>query len=126
MSKASKKRRAAKSANDEVLLQLGFVSEFQPTRLPLLKDVLARVYTAYDEEKGKGKEGSSQFTNYDDAIRMVAGEVQNHWIQRNVYPVSQKHIVTKLKARFTEYKTLKNTGVAKRKQPSLLLHIIKR
>ena len=37
-----------------------------------------------------------------------------------MYPVSQKHIATKLKARITEYKTLKNTGVAKRKQPSYL------
>lgn len=116
------KRRAAKLASKDgaELLQLGLANEFQPTKLPLLKDVLARVYTIYDDEKSKGRDGTSQFTSYEDAIQLVSDEVRNHWIQRNVYPVSKKHVKTKLKARFSEYKTLKNTGAAKRKQPSYI------
>ena len=57
-------------------------------------------------------------TTDDDAIVIVAKEVEDHWVSRNIYPVSNKHIQTMLKKKFMEYKTLKNTGVAKRKQPS--------
>ena len=81
---------------ERALEKLPIVRGFQHSKLPLLKEVLGRVYERKD----------SEHLDFKEAIREVAKEVQNHWKDRNVYTVTLKSIRDKLTHFVSNYKKL--------------------
>ena len=110
MSGGNMKLRCQKKANilmkrDTNLEQLPIVYEFQHSKLPLLKEVLGRLYEKVDAEN----------CSFKVATREIAQEVQKHRIDRNVYTVLLHHVERRLSAFLEEYRNLMKKKASEQK-----------
>lgn len=103
MASSSKKLRSKGKLEDSDLFEaFPKVEAFHKDKLPLFKEVIGLVRYLAEE------------TTFDDAISAVTSRLHDHWVSRNIYPVTWQMIKKKLAREMTEFRYITRTHSSKR------------
>ena len=78
------------------------VEAFPKELLPLYKDVIGRVRFVAETK------------TFDAAVADVASSLHDHWVSRNIYPVTRQMVKNKLSKEIVEFRYLTRTHMSKR------------
>ena len=87
------------NSKEGILVKLPLQSCFQPSKLPLLKEVVGLVFHLYSTKfSGKG--------SYDDVCIYVTKILIEHWHTHNIHTIVEKNEWDRLKGYMAEYRVL--------------------